>query len=313
MNCLQFDESIALYLYDELSEEQRAGFETHLAACAQCGARLEETRRLHRVLSERPSPQPTPELLVQCRAALDDALDRELAGVSWKSLFEQWASTLGAISRLPAAATLALVVLGFTLGWTLRPHSGAVRGGPGNATLSAMGDTDLNNMRINAISQVAPSPQNGEVRITVNAERQMTLEGSLDDPRIRQVLVEAVKGYDNPGIRHDSMEVLARQADEPPVRSALLYAIQNDPNAGVRLDALNAAAQRMEWCPELRQALLNTVEHDRNRGVRVAAIDFLADHADQATLPALERLATRDPDRYVRLKSVRAIRKLQGY
>lgn len=313
MTCTAFEEIVSLYLYDELSQEQRAGCEAHLAACAPCRARLEQTQRLHRVLSERPSPEPTPQLLVECRSALEEALDHELAGVSWKSLFEQWASTLHAIWRLPAAAALTLVVLGFTLGWMIRPHSVAGPGRAGGATLSSLGDSDLNNMRINAISQVAPSPQNGEVRITLNAERQMTLEGSLDDPRIRQVLVDAVKGYDNPGIRHDSMEVLARQADNPAVRSALLYAIQNDPNVGVRLDALNAAAQRMEWCPELRQAVLNAVEHDRNPGVRVAAVDFLVDHADQATLPALERLATNDPDQYVRLKSIAAMRKLQGY
>ncbi|MGD0695214.1 MAG: HEAT repeat domain-containing protein [Terriglobia bacterium] len=315
MNCSEFDESLPLYLYDELPEEQRAGFETHLAACGQCRARLEETQRLHRVLSARPSPEPSPELLVHCRAALEEALDRELAGVSWRSLLEQWASTLRAISRLPAAAALALVVFGFTLGWSLRPRAVFPPGRAGNMTQSSVSgdESDLSNMRINAISQVAPSPQNGEVRITVNAERQMTLQGSLDDPHIREVLVQAVKGYDNPGIRHDSMEVLARQADNPAVRSALLYAIQNDPNTGVRLDALNAAAERMEWCPELRQALLHAVEHDRNAGVRVTAIDLLVGHADQTTLPELERLATSDPDRYVRLKSVAAIRKLQGY
>jgi len=312
MNCTEFEESLALYLYEEL--EQRGDFESHLAACAQCRARLEETKALHRVLSQRPSREPSPELIVHCRAALEEALDRELAGISWKSLLEQWTFTLRA-SRVPATAVLALVVFGFTLGWSLRPHLpvGSVR--TGGVTQSSVGgdESDLSNMRINTISQVAPSQQNGDVRITVNAERQMTLQGSLDDPRIREVLVQAVKSYDNAGIRHDSMEVLARQADNPAVRSALLYAIQNDPNVGVRLDAMSAAAQRMEWCPELRQTLLTAVEHDRNPGIRVTAIDLLADHADRTTLPELQRLASADPDRYVRMKSVAAIHRLQGY
>lgn len=311
MNCREFDENLALYLYDELPVEQRQAIETHMDVCAQCRGRHMEARRLHGVLGERPSPEPSPELLVDCRAALEEALDRELSGVSWKNLLSQWSSALGPMSHLPIAAALTLVVLGFSLGWTLRTRPAGVRPTTKEESLALASDSDLNNFRINNISQVASGSKNGDVRITVNAERQMTIEGSLDDPRIRQVLIDAVTGYDNPGIRRDSMEVLRRHADNPNVRPALLYAIQNDPNAGVRLDALEAA-QGMDWNPEVRQALLNSLDHEKNQGVRVAAIDVLTDRADQATLPALERLAADDSNRYVRMKAVSAIRKLQG-
>src|SRR5579863_3403673 len=101
MNCGEFDENPALYLYNELEAEQRHAFETHLAVCAPCRTLLEETRRLHGVLAERPASEPSPELLVQCRSALEDALDRELSGVSWKSLSNQWSSAFGWMSRIP--------------------------------------------------------------------------------------------------------------------------------------------------------------------------------------------------------------------
>ena len=39
----------------------------------------------------------------------------------------------------------------------------------------------------------------------MDAERRMTLEGSLDNPQIQRVLVYAVKSYDNPGIRRLSV------------------------------------------------------------------------------------------------------------
>ncbi len=311
MNCVELEENLVLYLYDELTAEKGEAFGTHLAACAHCRARLKETRRLHKVLTERPSPEPSPELLVHCRASLEEALDRELTGISWKSLFNRWAVAFGSMSRLPIVAGLTLVALGFGLGWTLRTRAPGVHSGMNEASVTSAGVADLGNLRINNISQIAPSTQTGDVRITVNAERQMTLEGSLDDPRIRQVLIDAMTGYDNPGIRHDSMEVLSRHADNPNVRSAMLYTIQNDPNAGVRLDALQAV-QGMEWCAEVQQALVNTLDHEKNQGIRVAVIDVLADHADPAALPALERFAAHDPNRYVRMKSVRAVRKLQG-
>jgi hypothetical protein len=313
MNCTELSENLALYLYNELSAEQREGIEAHLAECAACRGQLEQTRRLHQVLTARPSPEPTPDLVVQCRSALEEALDHELAGVSWTSLLKQWSSGFGSLARLPIAAALTLVVVSFSLGWTLRPRASGIRPGAINeGSVTSPTDADLSNLRINNISQVAQVPnKTGDVRITVNAERQMTLEGSLDDPRIRQVLIDAMTGYDNPGIRHDSMEALSRHTDNPNVRSALLYAIQNDPNAGVRLDALQVV-QGMDWSPEVQQTLVNTLDHEKNQGIRVAAIDVFTDHADRAALPALERWASNDSNRYVRMKAVSAVRKLQG-
>ena len=156
MNCTELNENLALYLYDELRSEQREGIEAHLAGCADCRAQLEQTRRLHKVLSERPSPEPSPDLLVRCRAALEDALDRELTGLSWKSLLSQWASGFGSTARLPIAAALTLIVLGFSLGWTLRPRTPGVRPGEINeGSVASPTDVDLNNLRINNISQVA--------------------------------------------------------------------------------------------------------------------------------------------------------------
>jgi len=162
---------------------------------------------------------------------------------------------------------------------------------------------------------VAPDPKTGDVRITLNAERRVTLEGSLDDPRIQQLLVGAMKGYENAGIRRDTLDVLRARSDNPSVREALLYVMRHDANAGVRLEALNTA-QGMEWRPDLQGALIEAVEREKNPGVRFAAIDTLADHVakvkDKSLLETLERLASNDPDKYVRMKSAVAVHQLVG-
>jgi HEAT repeat protein len=139
----------------------------------------------------------------------------------------------------------------------------------------------------------------------------MTLEGSLDDSHIRQILVDAVKGYSNPGIRRESLDALQEGSDRPSVRQALLYALENDPNPGLRLEAVKSVS-RMEWGPEVQEALLRALAPRNNPGVRVAALNALVEHADPPMLPLFERLAATDPDRYVRLKSERAVRKLEG-
>ena len=309
MKCTEFEASLALYLYDELPAERGTEVEAHANACATCRGALDKARRLHTLLSQRPASVPSPDLLAQCRLALDEALERERVG--WQGLLHRGLAAARLVPISPALAALGLLVFGFSAGWTLRPRLPKVLPASGGGVPPSFAAADLGNSRIRGISRVVPDPQTGEVRITLDAERRLTLEGSLDDPRIQQVLVYAMKNYDNPGIRRDTLDALRAGSDKPNVREALLYALRHDPNAGVRLEALETA-QGMEWAPDVRQTLLETLQHDANPGVRVAAINVLVEHSDEEVLPVLEQLAASDRNASIRLKCVRAVRKLKG-
>ena len=316
MNCKEFEEKLALDLYGDLPPDQREACESHLAGCANCQAAREEVRSLHDLLAQRPRLEPSPDLLVECRQAFEEALDREQLG--WQGLVREWLAFLELPPQRVAprvAFALTLIVFGFGLGWTLRPRAArVVPAAPANVGTSSLADTDLENMRINDISGVAPDPKTGDVRITMDAQRRVTLEGSLDDPHIQQLLVNAVKSYDNAGIRRDTLDALRARTKSPNVRAALLYTMEHDPNVGNRLAALDAV-RGMEGGDDLQQSLIEVLEHDGNMGVRVESVDVLVDQVekegrDEAVLSALERLATNDPNRYVRLKCTSALRKL---
>jgi hypothetical protein len=314
MNCSDLEKTSPLYLYAELSAEEQAAFEAHLTACENCRARHEEAARLHRVLVKCPKPEPTPDLLVRCRQALDEALDHEQLG--WRSLLRGWLWSFGALPATRAVAVLTLIAFGFGLGWTLRPRASALPGAAGSGQATTFDGGDLGDLRIRSINQVAQDPQSGGVSIKMDAERRVTLQGSLDDPRIRQVLVDTVKSYDNPGIRRDSLDALRMQTQYPAVREALQFALSHDSNAGVRLEALQAV-QHMECGADTHQCLLNVVEKDPNAGVRAAAIDALVQHLeeegqDEEVLAAFERLAANDQNPVVRMRCMAAVRKLEG-
>lgn len=307
MDCKQFEEQWVLRLCDELSPAEREPLEAHRAACAHCARIAAELEQLRAACAERPRREPTPELLARCRLDLEEALDRE--STSWRALlrsgFGLW--PMGSTLRLTAA--FAVLLIGFSLGWTLRQQNSVPT--PTTAGNQSWLGADLTNTRISGISRVSPDPQTGDVRITLDAERRFTLEGSLDDPRIQQVLLYAVKSYDNPGIRYDTLEILRRRSSNPAVRNALLYALRNDPNDGVRLQALQAL-EELPWNAEMRKAVLYSLENDKNPGVRVAAINLLARHADEEVMPKFEELAVRDPNPYVRLKCANAVREKAG-
>ncbi|MGA2632266.1 MAG: HEAT repeat domain-containing protein [Terriglobia bacterium] len=313
MKCTEIEQQSLLYIHDELAPNERADLEAHVAACEPCRRGMEQARRLDQLLRECPRPEPAPDLLVVCRQSLDESLDREQLG--WRGLFRSFVWHFGTLPATRATAILTLLVFGFGLGWTIRPHATALQPVTSGDNSSAFDTSNLNNVRIRSISQVAPDPQSGGVRITLDAERRVTLEGSLDDPRIRQVLVDAVKGYDNPGIRRDTLDVLRARTQDPSVREALMYAL-HDGNPGVRLAALQTVGS-MECGPDTHAGLLKVVENDANVGVRTAAIDTLVRHLeeegpDEAVTTTFERLANTDQNPSVRMRCLAALRNLQG-
>lgn len=290
--------------------EERAVCDEHLAGCASCRAARGNLEQFHRVLAQRPQVGLSAALLAEARLGLEEALESQQHG--WRALWDNCQPILRFQPASGLALALTLILCGFGLGWGLRPHAGRLTSGEVNT--ASVASPDLENMRISGISRVAPDPQTGGVKITMDAERRVTLEGSLDDPKIQQVLVYAVKSYDNPGIRRDTLDALRSHADNPNIRQALLYAMRHDPNAGVRLEALGAVCN-MNSSGDVHTALLEALEHDTNAGVRVAAVDALIDHTEQEgcdapTAQALEHLAVTDSNPYVRLKCANAVMKL---
>jgi hypothetical protein len=319
VNCEDLNQSLALYDYGELRGDERAAVEEHLAGCDRCRELLEQTRRLSQVLNEvqvEPA-DPLPTLLVECRQRLEIALDREQMG--WRALMRAWLPPVAAANPARAMTAVTLVALGFSLGWLLRPRAeGRTVSTPRvgqftNTAPAQMTGGDLGSARINSISQVAPDPETGDVKITLNAEKRVTMEGSLDNPNIRQVMVYALKSYDNPGIRLDTLSALRRGGVDPTVRDALLYALEHDPNAGVRLEALRTVGNA-NWNSDVAHGFLQAAEKDSNLGVREAAIDSLVSHvsneSDEDLVPALQHLASEDSDRYVRIKALAALRQM---
>jgi hypothetical protein len=310
MNCSDFEESTSLYIYGDISPELRGVMEQHQKECPACRVKFAEVQRLHELLSLEPGSELSPELLAQCRRDLNAAIDRELDQVTWRGLLRDFFAGFSAVPATRAAGLVTLLAMGFGLGWTLRPLA-KIPSQPVPGLTSQLNAADLGDFHINGISKVQRDPAAGGVKITVNAERQVTLEGSLDNPKIRSVLIDAVKSYQNPGIRHDTLNALRGAGDDPSVQSAMLYALGHDPNAGLRLEALDSLRDA-DWSPEIEHGVIEALRRDRNPGVRVEAVDVLTRHASPQILPVLGRLGASDPNPYVRLKCIDAVQRMSG-
>jgi hypothetical protein len=291
-------------VYDELDGVERHEVAEHVKACAECAGTLAEERRLHALLAQAAVAEPPPDLLAACRQDLAAALDREApapaaAGPIPADRNRPARAGFWARVRLSPAFATALVAVGFVGGWVAFGSGiAAFRQVAGRAVLGTDAEAGVTN-----VNALVAEPGSDRVRLSYDTLRRASVEGSVDDPGIRGLLVTTVRDSLNAGLRLDAIDALRRHTGEREVRSALLRAVRQDENAGARLKAIEALKERAALDPEVRTTVAQALLRDRNPGVRIRAIDALAQAHDPGTLALFERLSREDPNDYVRLRS----------
>ncbi|MGZ4877500.1 MAG: HEAT repeat domain-containing protein, partial [Candidatus Angelobacter sp.] len=159
---------------------------------------------------------------------------------------------------------------------------------------------------IAGIESITPTANSNQVQIKYNTLQPQILNGSSDDPRIRQLLVLAARNTRNPAIALDSIDVLTRGSEDNAVREVLIEALRYDKNPGVRLKSLDALKGFVRDDVHVRDAVVEALLHDNNAGVRQEAISLLdVVKADTSVRSALTVLADRDPNKFIREESKR--------
>jgi anti-sigma factor RsiW len=288
MKCHEVIDQFSLYSYGEVSGEAEERIESHLAACAECAQAFAKHRGFFEILNRREEPNESA-LLTECRMDFRRHLTAQTAAPSHGS----WLSRLLNLSqfhipmRIPAGA-MAL----FALGWFAARYTPAKFLG----MEAGLGQPMFSNVQ--SVQSGAP----GKVQIAVDEVQRRVVTGSLDEPRIQQLLLDAVREESNPGVRVESIGILRNSADSEQVRGALIDALSHDPNAGVRLKALEGLKQYAGE-PAVRQTLANVLLRDDNPGVRVQAIDLLTAHHDDSIVGVLQDVMQKEDDGYIRTRT----------
>jgi HEAT repeat protein len=87
------------------------------------------------------------------------------------------------------------------------------------------------------------------------------------------LLMGATRDSMDPGVRMDSVEMLAGQSGLE-IRNAIVNTIKHDPNAAVRVKAIESLGQ-FPSDSVTREALEFALGHDHDAGVRTVAMDVL--------------------------------------
>jgi hypothetical protein len=299
MNCDWVKANIALYVYDELADDARYELEQHISRCEGCAAELQAMGECKMALSALPPAEPSPNLLAASRLRLQEALAVTSQRQGWRWAFDPVA-WLRQIRFAPAVAAMIFIV-GFAAG-IMASYRMALGNKPETAVapaatpaLAAPAEAAIAGIR--GIVQEAGN----KVDIKYDTLVPQNVQGSLDDPRIQQLLLFAARNNTNAGLRMDSVNLLTQKVNDHRNREALVYALRYDTNPGVRLKALQSLGAYVKGDLRVRNAVLEALMNDPNLGVRTEAIQLVnAVRADASVRQVLEQLARQDQNSYIR-------------
>ncbi|MGH9532141.1 MAG: HEAT repeat domain-containing protein [Terriglobales bacterium] len=302
MNCEWVKANVIDYIYDELADDARYELEHHIERCAGCATEVESARLFKSSLSALPRVEPSPNLLTSARMHLQEALETTQQGYAWQRFFDP-AAWLRQVKFSPALAAVILMV-GFGAGvaatFNLKPPTKT----PGP-------DVPATEAAIASIRSISQEPGTNRVQIQYDTLQRNSQEGSMEDPRIQELLLYAARNNPNSGVRMDSVELLTEKPEDNRIREALMYALRYDRNPGVRLKALEGLRPYVSGDVRVRDAILEALVNDPNPGVRTQAIQSLQPvSADGSVRVALEGLAARDKNEFIRKEAGRVLNAL---
>jgi hypothetical protein len=314
MKCQNARDCIVLLNYGELPDELAGVLEQHLLGCEDCRDEMEAFRRFDGHLASLPVLEPSPNLLAQSRMRLDDALDSIPPHGFLTQLRINFYRWVGNIQSAPALATLLLGV-GFLSGNFTHRYQVAHTPKPPTPPVTVLHPADGVIANVTGVQQL---PNSELVQVNYNRIVPESMEGSLDSPEIRSLLLVGTHAAATDGIRMQTVSLLTAECkaghecqptpDGNGIRHALMVSLRYDQDAGVRLKALEGLEPYVGQDLHVRDAVLEAVAHDSDAQVRRAAIGLLSPvQSDSSVRQVLRTVATQDANPYIRTASFNAL------
>ena len=321
MNCELAHERIVLSAYGELSDEFQHELDRHLAACTECSEERQQLLALKTLAAVHPVIEPDANLVARSRLRLEEALD-SLPPRRWYERFGQSiVNNFSSLQAAPVAACLLLVVgagAGTLGGYEFAEGRAAHVAGRAQAAEAATAQTAQQNhaqtvaanpAEVANISSIVRQPNSDMIEVHYNQVVPQRIQGSLDDPAIRQLLMLASENS-SAGVRDDSVGLLAAECRAghsckgEGMRDALIVDLRYDKNEGVREKALQGLEPYVSEDMRVRDAVLEALLYDTDPRIRTEAISILQPvEADTSVRQVLSSVATSDHNPHIRTVS----------
>jgi hypothetical protein len=313
MNCEIAHERIVAAAYGELPDEQIHELERHMAGCPDCHTERETLQALKLLADAHPVLEPDANLIARSRQRLEEALDALPAKRWYERLGERALNNFASLQHAPVAACLLLVagmgagtIGGYEFAQSRVARTAVVAAAPAPQSPRL----PVTPAEVASILSIVRQPNSEMVQVHYNRLVPDELEGSLDSPAIRQLLMLAAQDADSAPLRDDSVGLLAAECraghscKPEGIRDALMVALRYDKNEGVRQKALEGLAPYVSEDVRVRDAVLEALLNDSDPRMRTAAINLLEPvEADTSVRQVLSSVANSDQNPHIRTAS----------
>jgi hypothetical protein len=220
-------------------------------------------------------------------------------------------NNFASIQAAPVAACLLLVVgagAGILGSYEYAQNRAARAASVAQSRVVAPAETP--SAEIASISSIVRQPNSEIVDVTYNQVVPEHMQGSLDDPKIRELLMLASENSASPMVRDDSVGLLAAECraghscQAAGIRDALMVVLRYDKNAGVRLKALDGLAPYIAADTRVRDAALEALLNDSDPRIRTEAVNILEPvEGDMSVRQVLHTVANSDHNPQIRTVS----------
>ena len=310
MNCELAHERIVMAAYGELPDEQAHELDRHMTTCAGCHEEREQLLALRTLASLHPVSEPPANLIARSRMRLEEALDALPPKRWYERLSTRLIYNFASLQAAPAAAFLLLIVgagAGSLAGYEYAQGRAAQTATRATQASSAQPPTAVVPADVASISSIVQEPNSEIVEVRYNQVVPQRIQGSLDDPAIRQLLMMASEDATSAGVRDDSVGLLAAECraghscNQAGIRDALMVSLRYDKNAGVREKALKGLEPYVTQDMRVRDAVLEALLNDSDPRIRTAAINILEPvEADTSVRQVLSNVANSDRNPQIR-------------
>jgi HEAT repeats len=342
MNCAEIHEKVVLAAYGELPDDQNHAMTLHLLSCRECREEQEQLLALKTLAAAHPVLEPSPNLVARSRTRLEESLDA-LPPKRWYDRLADWMTrTAAGLQSAPAAACLLLVAgagLGSLGGFLFaqrhvvaavdRSISGQKKGAdaapaprpePPVATPGGL----VSPVEVGSIYGVSRQPNSNLVEVSYNQVEPRQLSGTLDNPKIRQLLLLASQNGTKTEVRDTSVGLLAAACrsgkgcvgageQNTDFRDALMVSLRYDRSATVRLKALEGLQPFVGEDMQVRDAVLEALQNDPDAHIRSAAISMLEPvEADTSVRQVLSTVSHSDQNSNIRTASRVVLRRVSA-
>ena len=318
MKCAEMKQQLVLIAYGELSAEGQAELDLHLHTCPECEEELNRIHAFGEMMAQEVLPEVPPNLLARSRMQLDEKLD-DLPPESIGSRLSRLVSgAWGHLQSAPALATM-LLGIGFLSGNTLNRWQVANQPKVQQPVVLSNNTEGV----IGSVSGVVQTPDPQVVQVNYNRVVPEVMQGRIDDPQIRQLLMTGAERGTANEVRAESVNLLATECragrkcddagDGKGFRDALLVCLRYDKSPAVRLKALEGLQPYIALDNRVRDAVLESLMRDGSADVRKRAIGMLEPvQGDSSVRQVLHTVSTQDENPYIRNVSMQALEGVDG-